>query len=256
MRPIPIALGLAAFGGLATLAVGLYRHPWETMVELARASMLLSGAREETIDVQGLPMHFYCAGRRGTPIVLIHGLGSSVEAWAALMPLLSKKYLVYAPDMPGFGKTPLAPEGTNIATHVLYLGRFLDALVYPRVILVGNSLGGWVATRFAVEHPERVVRLYLLNSAGLRREGMYLPYVEDRAAARRFLACIWGFSRLAPGFVLDAIVRNSQTPAYAGFIQGYDPAEELDAVLERVQVPTTIIWGKQDRLLPLVVSPV
>src|SRR5947207_13031323 len=61
-----------------------------------------------------------------------------------------------------------------------------------------------------------------------------------------------GFSLPVPKFVLDAVVRNSQTPAYAGFIRGYDPRAELDTVLADVQVPTTIIWGARDNLLPLI----
>ena len=248
---VPTLLTIGAVGGLTVLAVRIYRHPRETLFDVVRAGMLLAGIREETYNLGGVAMHYYCAGRRGTPIVLIHGLGSSAETWAALIPLLSKEFLVYAPDMPGFGKTPLAPEGTNISTHVLYLERFLDALGYPRVTLVGNSLGGWIATRFAVEHPERVDRLYLLNSAGLRRENLHSPYAEDRIAARHTLEYISGFSMPVPKFVLDAVVRNSQTPAYVGFIRGYDPHEELDSVLADVQVPTTIIWGELDHLLPL-----
>lgn len=249
---IPTLLTIGAVGGLTALAVRIYRRPQETMIGVVRAGMLAAGIREETCNLAGVAMRYYCAGRRGTPIVLIHGLGSSAETWAALIPMLSKEYLVYAPDLPGFGKTPLAPEGTNFSTHVLYLERFLDVLGYPRVTLVGNSLGGWIATRFAVEHPERVDRLYLLNSAGLRRENLHSPYAEDRVAARRLLWQMLGFSLPVPKFVLDAYVRNSQTPAYAGFIRGYDPREELDSVLADVQVPTTIIWGEQDNLLPLV----
>ncbi len=248
---MPTLLAIGAVGGLTALAVRIYRRPRETMLDVVRAGMLLSGIRDETCNLDGVAMHYYCAGRRGTPIVLIHGLGSSAETWAALMPLLSREYLVYALDLPGFGKTPLAPEGTNIGAHVLYLERFLDALGYPRVTFVGNSLGGWIATRFAVEHPERVERLYLLNSAGLSRENLHSPYAEDRIAARRSLEHTLGFSLPVPTFVLDAVVRNSQTPAYAGFIRGYDPREELDSVLTDVQVPTTIIWGEQDRLLPV-----
>jgi pimeloyl-ACP methyl ester carboxylesterase len=249
---IPIMLTLCAVCGLAVLAERIYHRPRETMLGLVRVGMLLAGMREETCNLAGVSMHYYCAGRRGTPLVLIHGLGSSAETWAALMLLLSKEYLVYAPDLPGFGRTPLAPEGTNIKTHVLYLERFLDALGYPRVTLVGNSLGGWIATRFAVEHPERVERLYLLNSAGLRRENMHTPYVEDRIAANSSLEQMLGYSLPVPTFVLDALVRNSQTPAYAGFIHGYDPREELDTVLADVQAPTTIIWGERDNLLPLI----
>ncbi len=248
---LPIVLTACTVCGLALVAERIYHHPRETMLGLVRAGLLLSGTREARCNLAGLSMHYYCAGRRGAPIVLIHGLGSSAETWFALMPLLSKEYLVYAPDLPGFGRTPLAPEGTNIKTHVLYLKRFLDELGYPRVTLVGNSLGGWIATSFAVENPERVEKLYLLNSAGLRRENMHSPYAGDRMAAKGALEQMLGFSFPVPAFVLDALIRNSQTPAYEGFIRGYDPGEELDPILADVQAPTTIIWGVRDNLLPL-----
>src|SRR5258708_12155136 len=215
----PALLVLAAAGGLAVVAVRFYRHPWETFLAVIRGGLLMAGIREETCNLDGVAMHYYCAGRRGTPIVLIHGLGSSAETWAALIPLLSREYLVYAPDMPGFGKTPLAPEGATIGTHVLYLQRFLDALGYPRVTLVGNSMAGWIATRFALAHPERVERLFLLNSAGLRREGMHRPYAMDRAPPPRTLDTTPAFSSPAPIFILDAVVRESQIPAYTGFIR-------------------------------------
>ena len=245
--------GLTGLAGLTALTVQAYRHPLETTAALARAAILLAGAREGICDAAGLPMHYYYAGRRGTPLVFIHGLGGSAENWLFLLPLLSKEYLVYALDLPGFGRTPLAPEGTNIATHALYVQRFLDALGYPRATLVGNSLGGWIATRFAVDNPERVRHLYLLNSAGLSREGAYSPYTPDGASARRAIQTFAGRSQLVvPNVVLNAMVENSQRPAYKGLIEHYDKREELDAVLDQVRVPTTIIWGTDDRILPLV----
>ena len=253
-KPFPYfraAAAAVAVGAVATLTIQIYRRPLETMNALIRASMLLGGMREEICEVNGIPIHYYCAGRRGTPIILIHGLGNSAEVWAALMWELSKEYLVYALDLPGFGKTPPAPEGTNIQTHVLYLERFLDALGYPRASLVGNSLGGWLATRFAIDHPQRVRYLYLLNSAGLRRENWKSPHAADRAAARESMARILGYRLPLPAFVLDAVVRVSQMPAYAGFIEHYDTREELDTVLSQVHVPTTIIWGERDGLFPI-----
>lgn len=239
-------------GSAGILALRLYHHPMETMDALSRTMMLMNGAREDVCDVHGLPMHYYYAGRRGTPIILIHGLGNSAEIWAALLPFLSREFLVYAPDMPGFGQTVLAPEGVTVRTHVHYLEQFLNALGYPQVILVGNSLGGWIATQFAASYPERVEHLYLLNSAGLRREHMQSPYATDRRSAQRSMDNIWGYHIPLPGFILDAVVRISQIDAYKEFIMRYDVAEELDEVLPQVGTPTTIIWGKRDGVFPLV----
>ena len=248
---LPMLAMLGVAGGATALALQIYRRPVETAISVARAGLLLAGVREEVCDVGNFPIHFYCAGRRGTPIVLIHGLGNSAEVWSPLILQLSKEYLVYALDLPGFGKTPAAPEGYTIATHVLYLKRFLDALGFQQVTLVGNSLGGWIATRFAVAYPERVHHLYLLNSAGLRREQLNSPYAEDREAAHRSAGNMLGYSMPLPGFILDDLVRISQMPAYRHFITGYDPQEELDTVLSQVQAPTTIIWGDQDKIFPI-----
>ncbi|MFL5664824.1 MAG: alpha/beta fold hydrolase [Ktedonobacteraceae bacterium] len=250
---LPTLITLAAAGGAAALIAQFYQHPEKTVTDLTRLGLLLRGVREETCDIDGFPIHYYCAGRRGTPLIFIHGLGGSAENWSRLLPSLSREYLVYALDLPGFGKTPLAPEGVNIQTHVLYVKRFLDALGYPQATLVGNSMGGWIATRFAAEYPERVKHLYLLNSAGLHRENGHSPYAIDRAAAQRSVEYIQGRSLPIPlpGFVLDALVRVSQRPAYKRFIETYDASEELDGILGQVHSPTTIIWGTDDGLFPI-----
>ncbi len=250
---LPTLAALAAASGVAALAVQFYRRPGEIVTDLSRVGLLLGGVREETCDIDGFPIHYYCAGRRGTPLILIHGLGGSAENWSRLIPALSREYLVYALDLPGFGKTPLAPEGVNIQTHVLYVKRFLDALGYPQATLVGNSMGGWIATRFACAYPERVKHLYLLNSAGLHREQGRSPYAPDRAAAQRSVEYMRGrpLPVSLPGFILDAFVRVSQRPAYKRFIKTYDAREELNGVLSQVKTPTTIIWGTEDGLFPI-----
>ena len=87
---LPTLVTLAAGG--AALAVPFYRRPIETVTNLARISMLLRGVREETCDVDGFRIHYYHAGRRGTPLIFIHGLGASAESWALLMPRLSQSF--------------------------------------------------------------------------------------------------------------------------------------------------------------------
>lgn len=250
--PILVALGaMAAASATTALAVEVYRRPVELAFGLARLKLKSLGAREEFCEAGGLPMRYYCVGSRGDPVVLVHGLGGSAEAWVNLIPLLSREFQVYAPDLPGFGSTPLAPEKQCITTHAKYLGHFLDALGYPQVTLVGQSLGGWIATRYTAEHPERVKRLYLLNSAGLMRDGMFSPYTPDRDAAKKYIARMSGYRGPVPRFLLDAIVKVSQEPAYAEFIANYDRAEEVDELLPQISVPTTIVWGTEDRIFPL-----
>ncbi len=250
--PILVALGAVTVASATTaLAVQIYQHPVELAFRLARLKLKMLGAREEICDAGDLPMRYYCMGRRGDPVVLLHGLGGTGEAWVTLMPSLSREFLVYSPDMPGFGQTPLAPGKQCITTHAEYLGYFLDALGYPRVTLVGQSLGGWIATHYAAEHPERVKRLYLLNSAGLIREGMFSPYTPDRDAAKKYIERMLGYHGLMPNFLLDAIVKISREPAYAEFIANYDRAEEVDELLSQITAPTTIIWGTADRIFPL-----
>ncbi len=250
LSPSRLAL-LAAAGGLSVFTFQMYRRPLETISTVSRVAMLLAGAHEGTCDAAGLPIHYYHAGRSGPPLVFVHGLGGSAENWLFLFPRLSKEFQVYALDLPGFGRTPLAPEGTNIRTDALYLQRFLATLGLSQVTLVGNSLGGWIATRFALDAPERVRHLYLLNSAGLSREGMFTPYTPDYTSARRAIS---HFSRRpvrVPNFLLKAMVESSRRPAFSGFIEQYDKQEELDDELAQVRVPTTIIWGTEDRILPL-----
>src|SRR5690348_1450496 len=134
LLPALLTLGaVATTSGVAALAVEFYRRPFETVISAARLGMLATGAREDTIEVgkpgedAQLPMHYYSMGRRGSPIVLVHGLGGSSEGWLNLMPRLSHDYLVYAPDMPGFGKTPPTPGAQRIAMQARYLEYFLDA---------------------------------------------------------------------------------------------------------------------------------
>lgn len=242
---------VAALGATTALALEVYHRPIELASGLARLRLRALGAHEDTCEAGGLSMHYYHAGRGGEPVVMVHGLGGTAEGWGNLIPMLSRDFLVYAPDMPGFGRTPLAPGKQCITTHADYLGHFLETLGHPRIILVGQSFGGWIATHYAATHPERIKHLYLLNSAGLMREGMFVPYTPNREAAKKYIERMIDYRGPVPGFLLDAIVKISREPAYADFIANYDRTEEVDEILPHISVPTTIIWGTEDRIFPL-----
>jgi len=121
---------------------------------------------EHTINVGGLSVRYVTAGA-GNSLVLLHGLGDSATDWRWVMPSLARNYRVFAPDLPGTGSSakPIADYSPSFFTR--FVADFLDALALPSAILVGNSLGGLAALRFALAAPQHVPALVLVDSAGL-----------------------------------------------------------------------------------------
>lgn len=115
-------------------------------------------------DVAGV--RTYClSGGSGAPVVFLHGLGASSYSWRHVAPPLARRRAVWAPDLPGFGRSD-KPEGFDysFAGFARWLGAFLDDLGLADADLVGNSMGAGVALRYALEHPGRVRRLALIGA--------------------------------------------------------------------------------------------
>lgn len=248
-----ISAGLLSAPMLAG-SVAFYLRPLATLRAISRAGLRLSGASERTAEVDGLPVRYFEASPASPPvggeaIVLLHGLGDSAETWARVMPRLARGRRVLAPDLAGFGRTPAPREGMRLSVLVRYLAGLLESLGVEKAIVVGNSLGGAVAIRYAAENPDRVERLFLLNSAGLLNE--VPPELEPgtREEARELVRITFGPEARTPRFFLDDLVRSSRDPARRAYIRSDEPTDVRED-LGRVGAPTTIIWGEQDRLIP------
>lgn len=247
---------VGAGAALTAGGIAYYRRPLATARAILRLRLRAAGASERTVAVAGLPVRFYEAGsRRGgdgdeAAIVLIHGFGDSAETWAAVMPALARDRRVLAPDLPGFGRTPVPPEGMRFSVSIAYLAGFLDALGVRRATLVGNSLGGAIAIRFTATYPERVARLFLLASAGLHGEAPALLEPASREVARELIEVVSGPGRRTPRFVLDDVVRQARDPARRAALRSAEPVD-VTADLPKIAAPTTIVWGELDRLIPL-----
>ncbi|MFO0757796.1 MAG: alpha/beta hydrolase [Byssovorax sp.] len=120
--------------------------------------------KTRTIDLGG-PIHLADFGGSGPPVVLVHGLGGSHVNWMAVGPRLAERARVLAPDLIGFGRTPLADRKPGVESNVALLGRFLREEVREPAVLVGNSMGGLVALLTAAAFPEQVARLVLVGAA-------------------------------------------------------------------------------------------
>src|SRR2546426_9137411 len=126
----------------------------------------------------GGPLHLADFGGTGPTMILVHGLGGSHANWLAVGPGLAAHARVFAPDLPGFGRTPLDGRSAHVRASVEFLDRFLDTVGGGPAVLVGNSMGGLIAMMEAAERPEKVAGLVLVGPAQPRpRRSLVDPVV-------------------------------------------------------------------------------
>ncbi|MGO9471580.1 MAG: alpha/beta fold hydrolase [Isosphaeraceae bacterium] len=231
--------------------------------------------QDRIVEFGGSRIHYLTAGS-GPPLVLLHGGGECAHAWRWVLPELARRFRVIAPDFPGSGGSDRPPAGYTLAMLGEFVGGFLNALEIRRAAVAGHSLGGLAAMQFALTDPGRVSALALVASAGLGREihpvlkSLCSPGFGDWATAwaitplGQFQRILWralgSFSRLkrAPaGWLVDQ------------FWLGVDPRILWDQLLlsriligpegqkavlldrlPEVSVPTLIVWGESDQILP------
>jgi len=223
------------------------------------------------VNAAGVVTNYHAAGA-GPPVLLIHGSGPGVSAWAnwrGVLPDLAAGRHVVAPDIVGFGYTQ-RPGGFDFTPDrwMAHLVGFLDALALERVSVVGNSFGGALALRLASRHPERVDRLVLMGSAGtsfpitpgLDAVWGYQPSVENMTALLEIFACDRSLlgSDLAE-LRYRASVRPGVQKSYAQMFpaprqNGVDALAVPEDALRALPHQTLIVHGREDRVIPLSAS--
>lgn len=224
-----------------------------------------------TLRAAGIDTNYHDVGS-GPPVLLIHGSGPGVSAWAnwrLLISPLARQARVIAPDMAGFGYTD-RPAGVRYDLD-LWVGQavgLLDALGVGQADVVGNSFGGALALALAVRHPRRVRRLVLMGSAGVPfalTEGLdavwgYTPSVEnmrrimdvfayDRALVNDELAQLRHRASIRPG-VQEAYAAMFPAPRQ----RWVDALASPEAAIRAIPHETLIVHGREDRVIPLATS--
>jgi pimeloyl-ACP methyl ester carboxylesterase len=223
--------------------------------------------------VDGARLRIIDSGPAGaTPVVFIHGLGASMYSWHRVLPVVAGGgHRVIAFDLPGFGFSDpddTESEFTN-ARYSRLVVALLDSLGLASAVLVGHSMGGAIAAEVALDHPERVRALVLMNSAG---SSMRMP-IMLRAARWSFVGVVvtafrgrWPTARILrssfadPARVTEADIDQYYAPvpearfgrALRGVLRGF----RFDTLIGRLATttlttPTLVLWGAEDRLIPV-----
>lgn len=224
------------------------------------------------LDIDGMQVHVRDEGPRddASPIVLLHGLGSSLHAWDGWVQALRDKRRVVRLDLPGFGLTGPTPDGVySLDRDMRVTLAVLDRLGITRCVLGGNSLGGAVAWHTALAHPERVEKLILVDASGYPEHATSLPiglrilrvpallwlmqHTMPRSVVEQDLRYVFGDpSRVTPEMVervVELTAREGNRRALFDRVRQRPAATGFERIRE-IKVPTLIIWGGRDRLIP------
>ena len=240
------------------------------------------------IDVKGQIVHLRDEGPRGDPepLLLIHGTGASLHTWQGWVKTLKTRRRVISFDLPGFGLTGPwsgtyrgadakadanadAGDDYRIERYLRFVQDLMDALKLQRVVMVGNSLGGEIAWRSAVRTPQRVAALVLVDSLGPAFTPQSVPlgfvmarmpvinhlaeFALPRALVQQGLADVYGDpTRIDTELVdryFELALRSGNRRALSLFVRSLVPGEAA-ADIASLKLPTLILWGGRDRLIP------
>jgi pimeloyl-ACP methyl ester carboxylesterase len=263
---------LKAFGiflMLAALAFAVAKAPDRSLESLVPR---WAPPPSDFLDLDGQLVHYRDQGPSSDPLplVLIHGTSASLHTWEGWVAGLSATRRVISFDLPGFGLTgPNADNDYSDARYVAFVRQFLSRLGVGRVVLVGNSLGGEVAWQVALADPTRVAGLVLVDAAGFNFVPESLPlgfriaripvlrepmrWVLPRRAIEDSVLNVYGDpSRVTAALVdryYELTLREGNRVALMRRMDQLAPGPTER--LGEIKVPTLILWGERDRLIPV-----
>ena len=236
---------------------------------------MLRKPKDHYIKVGNINTRYWALGDQGSPVILIHGLGASAEIWQKNVEALAEQYRVYVPDLVGFGRSDKPDIEYTPFSAARFVYDFMNALNIESASLVGNSLGGGIAVQCALQFPHKVEKLVLVDSAGFGRKVIFplrlisLPFIGElltRPSRERvylyFKLAIYDPALLTEDFIDLYYELHSLPGAQKSMLRVLRSISNirggrtkiLRTVMVRLNVitaPVLIVWGKQDKVLPV-----
>ncbi len=267
MRGLKVAgvVGLVALLAAAgAFAVAVVFYPFETSVALRRRALRRGGVSEvRAATLAGLERDGCVAGAPCRCVALIHGMGDSSLTWDKVMlglgvPPPPAGARVLALDLPGTGASdaPATPDGYRVPEQARAVK---DALASrcPKWTVAGNSLGGWISAELALQWPEGVEELVLINAAGLYDpSGLLLQTAKILSdptvdTLKDFMGRAYATQRRVPPRAWQAVVDSMKARPIKEVYAAFRLEDVLDRRARGIRAPTVILWGEADRVVPI-----
>jgi len=218
----------------------------------------LLGARRRRLRKGSVSLAYYAIGRRdGEPWLLLHGLGSIAAGWGPVMRALRGSCRMLVPELSALGGTECPGGGLGMREGVEILTELMQREFGDRPVTVaGLSLGGWMAARLALAHPEQISRLVLIDAGGYRDQDweriQSLVTIDDLAGVERLYGALFVRVPWLMRVTRTAFLKAYTSPGVRYVLSGLTEADTFrDADLARLRMPTALIWGEGDGLFAL-----
>lgn len=250
---------------LVAAASVLYFSPTTLLASVQLVERQLAGLTLKQAQVGDLSIHYYEGGpTNGETLLMIHGFGANKDNWLRFAKHFTSRYHVIALDLPGFGDSSKPDASYDVGSQVERVAAFAKTLGITKVHLIGNSMGGHIAALYAARYPEQVLSAALLDNAGVQspqksemfqrlERGEPNPLVvktpEDfpRLLAFVFVAAPPLPETLQQHFAQQAMANSAlYEKIFSHLVERYIP---LEPELPKIQAPTLLLWGDQDRAL-------
>jgi abhydrolase domain-containing protein 6 len=250
---------------LAASAATLYYSPSALLASMQLVERQLAGLSPKQLNVGDLSIHYYQGGPPDAPtILMLHGFGANKDNWLRFARHFTDRYQVIAIDLPGFGDSSKPAASYDVGSQVERVAAFVQALGIERLHIIGNSMGGHISALYAARYPEQVLSVALLANAGITapQKSQLIEILERGEANPLVVSAPQDFDRLMefvfvePPYLPAKVKEHMANTGVASsalnrqifdhLINRYIP---LEPELAKIQAPTLVLWGEQDRAL-------
>jgi 2-hydroxy-6-oxonona-2,4-dienedioate hydrolase len=218
--------------------------------------------QEEFVTVDGSRIRYLKAGSGKKNLILVHGLGASAERWEFVIPSFGKDFTVYVPDLIGFGLSDKPNVDYTTDLFANFVSSFLKELGITKTTVIGSSLGGQIAIEYASQNQDNVEKLILVSPAGAMKQStpaldayIMAALYPDHDTARNAFSMMTGNNKDISQTTVDGFVQRMMMPnakyAFMSTILGLKNAPEISTKLEVLEIPTLVIWGELDPVIPI-----
>jgi pimeloyl-ACP methyl ester carboxylesterase len=217
---------------------------------------------EKFIEIDGNKVRYLESGNSNKTLVLIHGLGASAERWNQVIPMFAKQFRVVVPDLIGFGYSDKPLVDYTPEFFLDFLEKFFMASDVDRPNIIGSSLGGQLSAEYASLHSQNIEKLVLVSPAGAMKQStpaldayiMAALYPNDQSAKNAF-EMMEASGEDVEDNIVNGFVERMRLPnaklAFMSTVLGLKNSELITAKLPSISVPTLIIWGSNDPVIPI-----